>query len=347
MYRKVFMLSKLTALLGLALVVGLGCAFGQEKAPDETIKVETKLVSVPTTVSDRNGRYIPNLTAADFQIFQDGIQQNIEFFAATEEPITVALLIDTSQSTRPVLGDIKDSAKSFIKLLTPADRAMIVSFDFAAHTLSPLTNDQEKLKNSIKSAEIPKQLAGTTLRDAVYDTINTAFKGLTGRKAIILLTDGKDFGSRISRETLLYGMEESDTLVYTVFFKTDDRPQRPMFGGFPRGRRGGGIFGRFPPIGFPGRRDDRQRERMEQENRIAEAFLQQLSDLTAGRLFSSKDGKLKKTFAAIVDELRFQYRLGFYPAEETGDSTLHNLRVKVSRPDVSVRARGSYRTQNK
>ncbi len=86
---------------------------------------------------------------------------------------------------------------------------------------------------------------------------------------------------------------------------------------------------------------------MEQENRIAEAFLQQLSDLTAGRLYSSKDGKLKKTFAAIVDELRFQYRLGFYPAEETGDSTLHNLRVKVSRPDVSVRARGSYRTQNK
>ncbi len=346
MYRKVFMLNKLTGLLSLALVVGVGCAFGQEKAPDETIKVETKLVSVPTTVSDRNGRYIPNLTAADFQIFQDGVQQNIEFFAATEEPITVALLIDTSQSTRPVLGDIKDSAKSFIKLLTPADRAMIVSFDFAAHTLSPLTSDQEKLKNAIKSAEIPKQLAGTTLRDAVYDTINTAFIGLTGRKAIILLTDGKDFGSRISRETLLFRLEESDTLVYTVFFKTDDRPQRPLFDRFPRGRRGGGIFGRFPPIGFPNRRDDRQRERMEQENRIAEAFLQQLSDLTAGRLYSSKDGKLKKTFAAIVDELRFQYRLGFYPAEESA-AALHNLRVKVLRPDVSVRARGSYRTQNK
>lgn len=341
------MLNKLTPLLSLALVFGVGCAFGQEKALDETIKVETKLVSVPTTVSDRNGRYIPNLTAADFQIFQDGVQQNIEFFAATEEPITVALLIDTSQSTRPVLGDIKDSAKSFIKLLTPADTAMIVSFDFAAHTLSPLTNDQEKLKNAIKSAEIPKQLAGTTLRDAVYDTINTAFKGLTGRKAIILLTDGKDFGSRISRETLLYRLEESDTLVYTVFFKTDDRPQRPLFDRFPRGRRGGGIFGRFPPIGFPDRRDDRQRERMEQENHIAEAFVQQLSDLTAGRFYSSKDGKLKKTFASIVEELRFQYRLGFYPAEETSDAALHNLQVKVLRPNVSVRSRGSYRPQNK
>lgn len=341
------MLNKLTVLLGLALVVGLGCAFGQEKTPDETIKVETKLVSVPTTVSDRNGRYIPNLTAADFQIFQDGVQQNIEFFAATEEPITVALLIDTSQSTRPVLGDIKDSAKSFIKLLTPADRAMIVSFDFAAHTLSPLTDDQEKLKNAIKSAEIPKQLAGTTLRDAVYDTINTAFKGLTGRKAIILLTDGKDFGSRISSQTLLYRLEESDTLVYTVFFKTEDRPQRPIFNRFPRGRRGGIFGGGFPSIRWPNPRDDRRRERVEQENRIAEAFLQQLSDLTAGRLYSSKDGKLKKTFAAIVEELRFQYRLGFYPADETGDAATHTLRVKVSRPDVSVRSRGSYRTQSK
>src|SRR6188768_1400104 len=87
-----------------------------QKQDTETIRVDTRLVSVPVIVSDRSGRYVPSLTAKDFSIFQDGVPQGIEFFAAVEEPLTIALLIDTSQSTRSVLDDIKDSAKSFIKL---------------------------------------------------------------------------------------------------------------------------------------------------------------------------------------------------------------------------------------
>jgi VWFA-related protein len=326
----------------------------QNKTPDDAIKIETKLVSVPTIVSDRNGRYIPNLIQADFSIFQDGVQQNVEFFAAAEEPINVALLIDTSQSTRPVLGDIKDSAKSFIKLLGPQDKAMIVSFDYDTHILSPLTGDQEQLRSAIKSAEIPHDF-GTTLRDAVFQTVNSSFKGISGRKAIILLTDGKDFGSSIASGTLLYRLEESDTLVYTVMFTTDDRPPQ-LFDRVPRGRRGGvfgggrnrGIFGgRFPQGQMPNPRDDRRRERVERENEQAAEFLQKMSDMTAGRFYSSKNGKLKRTFEMIVDELRYQYRLGFYPPEETGGSKLHQLRVKISRNDTVVRSRGGYRVQDK
>ncbi len=236
------MFRRVTAFVGLTVL--LGSVFVSAQKPDETIKVATDLVSVPTIVSDRNGRYIPNLTQTDFTILQDGAQQTIEFFAATEEPINVALLIDTSQSTRPVLGDIKDSAKSFIKLLSPKDKAMIVSFDYDTHILCNLTSDQEQLKKAIKQAEIPDYMFGTTLRDAVYQTVNNTFKGLTGRKAIILLTDGKDAGSIIASRELLYRLEESDTLIYTVFFKTDERQQMRQFNRFPRGgRRGGGIFG--------------------------------------------------------------------------------------------------------
>ena len=102
------MLRRITAFVGLTVLLGTAFVSAQEKQTDDTIKVETKLVSVPTIVSDRDGRYIPNLTAADLTIFQDGEPQKIEFFAATEEPINIALLIDTSQSTRFVLGDIKD-----------------------------------------------------------------------------------------------------------------------------------------------------------------------------------------------------------------------------------------------
>ena len=348
--RRIVAFSAMTMVLGFASLTR-----AQNKTPDETIRIETKLVSVPTIVSDRDGRYIPNLTAADFTILQDGAPQNIEFFAATEEPISVAILIDTSQSTRQVLGDIKDSAKSFLKLLGPQDKAMIVSFDYDTHMLSPLTGDQEQLKNAIKKAEIPPRgMFGTTLRDAVFQTVNNTFKGLTARKAIILLTDGKDAGSLITSRALLVKLEESDTLIYTIMFKTGDRPTQPALlgGGFPGGGRGGGIGdrrggggGRFP---IPsGRGNPRGQGRADEANKDAEVFLQKLSDMTAGRFYASKDGKLKKTFALIVDELRFQYRLGFYPPDETGGKTRHELKVKVSRPNLVVRARSGYRTQSK
>ena len=351
------MLKRFAVFLGLALIIGVFCAAAQEKKADETIRVETKLVSVPVIVSDRDGRYVPNLTAADFTVLQDGAPQNIEFFGATEEPLIIALLIDTSQSTRPVLGDIKDSAKSFVKLLQPQDRAMIVSFDYDTHILSPLTSDHEQLNRAIKSAEIPEYF-GTTLRDAAFQTVNRSFAGIKGRKAIILLTDGKDAGSRISSRELLYALQESDTLIYTIMFKTEDRLGRGQ-SRFPGGggRRNGGIFsgqfprsgGRFPGGGFPpiqDRRDNpRRTERVERANEAAEEFLRKLSDTTAGRFYSSKDGKLKKTFAMIVEELRFQYRLGFYPPDEAGEKTLHELKVKVARSETVVRARSGYRVK--
>lgn len=329
------MKSKLWTLVGLVLTFTVVVAYGQDT---ETIKIDTRLVSVPVIVSDRNGRYVPNLTVEEFTVFQDDAKQNIEFFAATEEPLTIALLIDTSQSTRPVLGDIKDSAKSFIKLLTPKDRAMVVTFDYATHVLSGLTSDQKQLEKAIKSAEIPDRMFGTTMRDAVYQTVADSFRGIVGRKAVILLTDGKDAGSRITSNDLLFRLEESDTLVYTIMFKTNDGPMR---GGPPIFGRRGGIMMPFP------RRNPRREERVERNNEIAEDFLQELSDTTAGRFYSSKDGKLKKTFASIVDELRFQYRLGFYPPDETARSAVHVLKVKVERPDTAVRSRSSYRIQPK
>lgn len=345
------MLRRFATFLGLVLVGSVLSIWAQD--PGETIKIDTRLVSVPVIVSDRSGCYVPNLTASDFTVLQDGVPQSIEFFGATEEPLTIALLIDTSQSTRPVLGDIKDSARSLIKLLLPQDRAMIVSFDYDTHILSQLTSDQELLKNAIKKAEIPDGLFGTTLRDAAFQTVNRSFAGINGRKAVIILTDGKDFGSRISSRELIYSLQETDTLIYTIMFTTDDRPGGGQ-GRFPGGggRRNGGIFGgRFPGGGLPpiqNRRDNpRRTERIARQNEEAEEFLQKMSETTAGRFYSSKDGKLKKTFEMIVEELRFQYRLGFYPPDDTDEKTLHQLKVKVARSETVVRSRSSYRIQNK
>ena len=337
----------------------LACvAYLPAQVPDDTIKVDTRLVSVPVIVSDHDGRYVPHLQQSDFKVFQDGTEQQIAFFAATEEPITVAILIDTSHSTHGVLDDIKDSAKSFIKLLTPQDRAMVVSFDNDTHILSPLTNDQKQLSEAIKHAEIPED-PGTTLRDAVYQTVTNSFKGINGRKAVIVLTDGKDAGSYIRSTDLLYRLEENDTLVYTIMFETErEAPNRRMGrggvfgGGFPgMGGRFPGGGGRFPGgRGGGGRRDGERQKRMEerqkQQNENAAEFLKNLSDTTAGRFFSSKDGKLKKTFADILEELRFQYRLGFYPPDEDR-SGLHQLRVRVTKENAVVRSRVAYRSGSK
>lgn len=351
------MKEKFAVLLGFILLGASLSSLAQDKAKDETVKVDTRLVSVPVIVSDRNGRYIPNLTQAEFSVFQDDKQQTIEFFAATEEPLTIALLIDTSQSTCGVLGDIKDSAISFIKLLTPKDRAMIVSFNREVEVLSSLTSDKEELKKAIKSAEIPDREFGTALRDAAYETVFRSFAGIKGRKAVILLTDGKDAGSGISSGELLYRLQETDTLIYPIMFTTDER--RAMMrqvlrrgdvfgGGFPsrRGRfPGGGGRNRG---GFPPRGDNRrQRERVERKNQEAAEFLQKVADTTAGRFYESDDGKLKKLFASIVEELRFQYRLGFYPPDETGEKRLHEIKVKLTKTDAVVRYRGSYRVEAK
>lgn len=315
--------------------------YAQEVGPDEVVKINTALVSIPVVVNDRQGRYIPGLKVEDFTVYDDGTEQAISFFAAEEEPLTVALLLDTSKSTRDVLGKIKDAAKDFIKLLQPADRCMIVSFDYAVHQLSPLTSDRKILEKAIKQAEIG-EFVGTVLRDAVFEVVERSLAGIKGRKALIVLTDGKDHGSYPTKRDLLYMLEESDAMVYTVFYKTD----LP----FPAFRRGG-MGGGFPPRGIGGDSQPRgpmvrRRVREEMDNADAIEFLTRMSEATAGRFYSREVTDLKKTFKLIADEMREQYRLGYYPPQNSASKgKLHKVKVKVEHQDMIVRSRTTYRSK--
>ncbi len=96
----------------------------QTTEPNKTKKTNNTLVSVPVVVSDREGHYIPGLKKEDFTVFQDGVKQNIAFFATYDEPVNIALLLDTSGSTDDVLEEIKDAAKDFIELLNPSDKCL-------------------------------------------------------------------------------------------------------------------------------------------------------------------------------------------------------------------------------
>lgn len=320
---------------------------------DEVIKVTTSLVNIPVIVSDRNGRYIAGLQTENFTVLEDGKLQKIEYFASEESPINIAILLDTSKSTKEVLGKIKKAAREFLKQLQPSDKAMIVSFDDDVEVLSELTADRKTLDKAIKNAEIGKRV-GTVMQDAVYEVVDKKFANVKGRKAIIMLTDGKDFGSYVTKTDLLYRLEESDTLIYSIFYETGNIQVRqnnrlPNII-FPnpnrRGRMGRQQRRQNPfPENLPRPNIDRINERNRIENEFAVEFLEKIADSTAGRVYQKNVKDLDETFKLIADELRKQYLIGYYPeaAEET--KTTHQVKVRVNKENVVVRAKNSYRSK--
>ncbi|NWG12360.1 MAG: VWA domain-containing protein [Acidobacteria bacterium] len=296
-------------------------AAGQVQPP---IRVESALVSVPVIVGDSQGRFVPGLTAEDFRLYQDGIEQKIDLFATSDQPTNIALLLDTSRSTVSVLGKIKKAAGQFLSQMRPQDRATVVTFDSEVRLLSPLTSDRERLEEAVKSAQVA-YYEGTKLRDAIVEVITRRFKQLDERKAIILLTDGDDIGSVTPVSDLLDLVADSGTVVYSVYYRVD--PRQTM-------KRLFGVSSRLPS-----RRDSPSAARQTE----GEQFLKGLSELSTGRVFASEVGKLKKAFEAVSEELRHQYLLGFYPDRSELDGLVHELSVSVEKPGAIVRSRRFYR----
>jgi Mg-chelatase subunit ChlD len=214
----------------------------------EVISVNTTLVTLPVSVMDRAGKYIPDLRKEDFRVYEDGVEQQVAYFATTEKPFTVALLIDTSGSTRYRMEEMQDAAISFVDQLRADDRVMVVSFDDDVRVLSEPTNDHYALRNAIRRA---KRGDGTRLYDAVDFVINQKLNRIDGRKAIVLFTDGVDTTSkRASYQSTVRDAEEADALIYPVQYDTYDASASGGVwnggGGYPNGgnypRRGGGGY---------------------------------------------------------------------------------------------------------
>lgn len=336
-------------------------SFAQDKS-DDVIRIDTSLVNIPVIVSDRHDRYIPGLVRSNFGVFQDGVEQKIEIFSSDDAPMNIVLALDTSKSTQQVLGKIKKAAKQFIKDLDAGDRCMIISFDNDVEILSALTSDHRSLEQAVNHAEIGDAV-GTLLREAVYRAINTQLRGIRGRKAIILLTDGKDHGSFVSKSELFDQVTESDTVVYPIFYETRNSGrafrreqrirERDIFGGRVwNRRRPGRMPGRFPRDPFPEMRiprdrveDPDRRAKAEANDRVAIAFLERLAELTGGFFYKEQSSNLEDAFARIAVEMKRQYLIGFYPIAESTPGTIHNLKVKVDRPGSVVRSKEAYRTQ--
>lgn len=183
----------------------------------EVLKIDTALVTFPVIVSDRNDVYIPDLQKTDFQIFEDGVAQELAFFAAIKEPFHVVLMIDTSGSTKEKLSQIQKASAAFIDQLQTADRVKIISFDDEVHEWGDFTNDRKVLKNTIEDMQPGK---GTRLYDAVRLSLANLAR-IKGRKAIVIFTDGVDYRSFDARyDTTIKTLEESGVIVYPIRYDT-------------------------------------------------------------------------------------------------------------------------------
>ncbi len=210
----------------------------EEVDENEVVRVNTTLVTIPVTVLDRDGKYVPSVRQDEFRIFEDGVQQDIAYFAAVEKPFTVALVLDNSTSTRFKLDEIQDAATAFVEQLRPEDRVMVVAFTDTVRVLAEPTSDRRRLRDAIRQT---RNDGNTSLYDAVDFVIHQRFNRIPGRKAIVLFTDGVDTSSqRASYEANVRDAEELDAVIYPIQY---DTYQDTGGGGTYGGGRGGGGGG--------------------------------------------------------------------------------------------------------
>ncbi len=338
------------------------------KAADDstppTISASVRVVNILATVRDKHGKILPNLAVSDFALEEDSKPVTIKYFAReTDLPLTLGLLVDTSMSQRSSLEQERSASKTFLEqVLREKDAAFLIHFDREVELLQDLTSSRQTLESALDSLHVPSAYdqdnsgpgsaprddsqrqgrqrgyhrAGTTLYDGIFLASDELMSKQKGRKALVILSDGVDRGSKESLESAIEAAQRSNTLVYSVLFKGEE-PVRDR-GGF--GSMGGGMGG---PVGGGGRRRGGG-EKYPQEERPADGkkILERISKETGGRMFEvSKKEPIDQIYSSIQEELRNQYNLGFSPAK--ADSTgYHKLLLKTMQKDDTVQARDGF-----
>jgi VWFA-related protein len=261
-------------------------------------------VNLSVVVTDKKGRFVPDLDAEDFLVYENRVPQELAFFTAEVTPVTLLLLLDASTSVRESVDGIKEAASNFVSKLWEGDQAIIADFNERVRFSSHFSDDVDRLVSTIQSL----YPSGWT---ALYDSVLLSLEKVSeaeGRKALLVFTDGDDsrsvgFGSEASAKDVVEGAKFSEVTIYAVGFEG-----RGMGGGVNKG------------------------------------FLKKLSEETGGNAFFPKGiGDLNQSFEQIQDELHSQYRLAYVPSklEKTGEWRAIEVRVK-DRDDLVVRTRQGY-----
>lgn len=331
-----------------------------------TASAHVRVVNVFATVRDKHGKLLSDLVVSNFTLQEDNKPVSIQYFSReTDLPLTLGLLVDTSMSMRNSIDQERTASKTFFdQILGDKDQAFLIHFDREIELLQDLTSSRQKLDSALESLQIASRYqqdnsdstnpgssggtdspregrrrgmrpgGGTTLYDAIYLASDELMKKPHGRKAIVVLSDGVDRGSKESLQSAIEAAQRSDTLVYSILFKTEEPLENRRGGfGFPGGmggpmgggRRGGG--GRYP-----------QKEPRPDGKKI----LEQISKETGGRIFVvSKKEPIDQIYTSIQQELRNEYNLGFTPAKDDNPG-YHKLVLKTDHKDAVVQTREGF-----
>jgi VWFA-related protein len=351
-------------ILAIAVLLALGSPLRSQQATTPTFSSQVKVVNMLVTVRDKHGKIVPNLNKDDFTLEEDGKPQTIRYFSeVTDLPLTMGLLVDTSFSQRRLLDQERAASKNFLVqvLREGKDKAFLIHFDKEVELLQDLTSSGQKLEAALDSLNTPqfshddqnnspdtssgsgrgqhREGAGTLLYDSIYLASNELMKKQTGRKAVIVLTDGVDRGSKESLDSAIESAQRADTLVYSILFKdNEDQPHRGGFSGpgMGRGGMGGGGMGRRGGGG----------QRPPQESRPdGKKILERISRETGGRFFEvTKKETTEDIYATIQEELRGQYSIGYTPEKTNvaAASGYHKILLKTTQKDLAVQTREGY-----
>ena len=287
---------------------------------EEAITLKAALVNLNVSVTNHSGLALGNLKKEEFQVAENGEQQRIEFFAASNAPFNLVLLIDLSGSIKDKLEVIKSAALKFLDVLGPQDKVAVVSFTDQIRVVSQLTSDRDELKRRIRAIERPQ--GGTAFYEAVWFSAVETLRGTQGqRNAIVVLSDGVDssmdrynpLDSRVSFPQLSRRIEESDVIVFPIYLDTE------------------------------------YEEVFERGNSTSEAYavsrdqLARLAEVSGGQMFKAeKAGDLTNVYKQVAAAIRTVYSIGYQPTNSEKDGTFRRIRVTVNRGDAAVRTRKGY-----
>ena len=304
-------------------VAGLGLALAQQPQDIPTINVSVNVVNILCSVRDSKGALQPNLTKDDFTVTEEGKPQDIRYFAReTDLPLTLGLLVDVSGSQKSLIEEEKRAADQFFgKVLRKQDMAFLMSFGSEAELLQDSTNsvlllrrglDNLKLRTGA-SGPLPgpvptiNQQRGTILFDAVYLAATEQLRSEVGRKAIVLITDGVDVGSRVKLTEAIEAAQKSDLIIYSILYY-----DQSAYGG------PGAVFS------------------------MGDGDLRRMSEETGGRMFRvDRRTTLENVFQQIQDEMRSQYSIG-YAAPSGTPGTYRRVEVRTKQKGLKVQARKGY-----
>ena len=342
---------------------------GEEVDEGDIVRVETQLVSVPAVVTDRNGHPITGLHLENFLVLEDGKAQKLTNFATTETPFEIALLLDTSGSTRDDLGLIRDAANAFIDALRPGDRVAIVAFKnstrngiptASADFRSPLTDNREALRVAIADISTSN---GTPFYDTLGQIGRQIFRHppreeIRGRRAIVALTDGVDSSSDSGFDEARASVTRAGLASYFIELSTEDYVEDRLLKDCEDDGRltlSPKQLERFRKMFVPQlQKEDYedfcrlgQFEKMDISRRLynlARNEMNELAHSSGGKNFSAATLQdTRAAFAQVANEIGTQYSLGYYPANKTRDGQFRKITVQLRGvKDAQVRAREGY-----